>query len=176
MKKKGTDSNSKMHPVENIVNFISKTTGLKCAYDDSNNMTIYQCADGKRLNFKATDVEEVLNRKDSKSEAFIQINFYNDKKVILTDKFIGFKPFPIPSLDMVKIPKVVTTPDLLNFIEVIEDSMYELDITAYEVRDIKRYFDAVLMGAERVGFDVLSERVWIERLFHSHPALVSQVS
>lgn len=173
MKKNNT---GKINSMENIIQFINKTKGLKCSYDDSDDMTIYQCIDGKNFNFKRTDVEEVLNRKDSKREAFIQINFYGDKKIILTDKFIGFKPFPVPELDMTKLPKVVTTPDLLNFIEVIEDSMYELDITAIEVKDIKKYFESVLIGAEKVGFDVLSERVWVERLFQNHPVMMSQVS
>jgi len=95
---------------------------------------------------------------------------------MLTDRFIGFKPFRIPNLDMTKLPKVVTTPDLLNFIEIIEDSMYEIDVTASEIRDIRKYFESVLLGAEKVGFDLICERVWIERLFHNHPALVSQVS
>lgn len=167
---------SQTSSLESIIKFISQTKGLTVSYDESNNITICQKIDEKKLHFKSTDVEEVLKRKDSKGEAFIQINFYRDKKIILTDKFIGFKPFPISGLDMAKLPKVVTTPDLLNFIEIIEDSMYELDITSFEVRDIKKYFDAVLIGAEKIGFDVLSERVWIERLFQSHPALVSQVS
>lgn len=171
-----SDNDLKLNPVENIIQFIGKTKGLKCSFDDSNEMVIYQCVDGKKLHFKSTDVEEVLNRKDTKNEAFVQVNFHGDKKIILTDKFIGFKPFPVSELDMTKLPKVVTTPDLLNFIEVIEDSMYELDITAIEVKDIKRYFESVLLGAEKVGFDILSERVWIERLFQSHPALVSQIS
>ena len=162
--------------IQQVSSFISSTKGLKLSWDNEDTVSIFQKADGKHLTFKCTDIEEVLNRKDSKNEKFIQINFFGDKKVILTDRFIGFKPFKVPNLDMTKLPKVVTTPDLLNFIEIIEDSMYEIDVTASEIRDIRKYFESVLLGAEKVGFDLICERVWIERLFHHHPALVSQVS
>ncbi|MDE0151235.1 MAG: hypothetical protein OXK80_01900 [Bdellovibrionales bacterium] len=162
--------------IDQISTFISTTKGLKLSWDNENTVSIFQNVDGKHLTFKYTDIEEVLQRKDSKSESFIQINFFGDKKIILTDRFIGFKPFKIQNLDMTKLPKVVTTPDLLNFIEIIEDSMYEIDVTASEIRDIRKYFESVLLGAEKVGFDLVCERVWIERLFHNHPALVSQVS
>ena len=165
---------SKTH-TQIIQSFIQSTKGLKFSIlDDS--LTVLQTIDGKHLSFKKTDISEILIRKDSKSQSFVQINFFGDKKIILTDRFIGFKPFRIPDLDMQKLPKVVTTPDLLNFIEIIEDSMYELDVTAIEVQDIRRYFESVLLGAEKVGFELLNERIWIERLFFNHPALVSQVS
>ena len=160
---------------EAIQSFVQKTGGLKFSTKEDV-ITILQTVDSKNLSFKNTDISEILKRKDSKSQPFIQINFFGDKKIILTDRFIGFKPFKIPDLDMQKLPKVVTTPDLLNFIEIIEDSMYELDVTATEIRDIRKYFESVLLGAEKVGFELLNERVWIERLFFNHPALVSQVS
>ncbi len=158
-----------------IQSFVEGTVGLKFSIEEDK-ITILQSIDGKYLSFKNTDISEILSRKDSKNQPFIQINFFGDKKIILTDRFIGFKPFKIPGLDMHKLPKVVTTPDLLNFIEIIEDSMYELDVTAIEVQDIRKYFEAVLLGAEKVGFELLNERIWIERLFFNHPALVSQVS
>ena len=164
-------------PVEAIVQYVeNRAEGLKLFWDHSEDMTVHQSIDGKHLSFKTTDIEEVLNRKDSKGEVFIQINFYGDKKIILTNKFIGFKPFLVPGLDMTKLPKVVTTPDLLNFIEIIEDSMYEIDVSALEVQDIKKYFESVLLGAEKVGFDLMCERVCIERLFQNHPALDRQLT
>ena len=158
--------------IQIIKNFITKSKGLKLSIDEKGNMTIFQCIDAKKLEFRFKDVEDVLKRSDSKNEPFIQINFYGDKKIILTDQFIGFKPFAIADLDMTKLPKVVTTPDLLNFIEVIEDSMYDLDISSTEVLDIRRYFESILLGAEKVGFDLICERVCIERLFQIHPALI----
>ena len=164
------------HLISSIESFVSQAKGLRFSWDDCEMVSIFQNVDGKHLTFKTTDIEEVLKRKDSKGDAFIQVNFYGDKKIILTDRFIGFKPFQVPNLDMSKLPKVVTTPDLLNFIEIIEDSMYEIDVTAIEVQDIRSYFESVLLGAEKVGFDLICERVWIERLFHNHPAIVSQVS
>ena len=171
MKKKHQFSD---HHSADIVQFVNQAEGLNLITEKD--IGICQLIDGKCLYFKSGDVEEVLTRKDSKGEPFIQINFYGDKKIILTDRFIGFKPFPVQGLDMTKLPKVVTTPDLLNFIEVIEDSMYEMDVTALEVRDIKRYFEAVLLGAEKVGFDLIYERIWVERLFLSHPAIAGQVA
>ena len=175
LKKKQSSSICAENPVETIQQFVEHSKGLKLSMNSSNDeFTVYQHIDGKYLTFRCKDVEEVLKRKDAKKEPFIQINFYGDKKIILTDKFIGFKPFSIPDLDMAKLPKVVTTPDLLNFIEIIEDSMYEMDVSSVEVLDIRRYFESVLLGAEKVGFDLICERVCIEQLFQSHPALVSQ--
>ena len=169
--------NSPAIDAETIIQFVQTAKGFKLYYNNADNeISIYQNVDGKSLTFSLSDVEQVLQRKDSKGESFIQINFYGNKKIILTDRFIGFKPYPVKNLDMTKLPKVVTTPDLLNFIEVIEDSMYEMDVTAIEVRDIRKYFESVLLGAEKVGFDLICERVWIERLFNSHPALVSYAS
>ena len=165
---------SKKH-IQTIQKFIEQVAGLEFSATEGK-VTIIQSIDGKHLSFKDTDISEILARKDSKGQPFIQINFFGDKKIILTDRFIGFKPFRIPDLDMQKLPKVVTTPDLLNFIEIIEDSMYELDVTAIEVQNIQKYFESVLLGAEKVGFELLNERIWIERLFFNHPALVSQVS
>lgn len=164
------------HYADTIIQFVKKAKGLNFYRDKIKEIGICQLIDGKCLNFKESDVEEVLHRKDSKGESFIQVNFYGDKKIILTDRFIGFKPFPVQGLDMTKLPKVVTTPDLLNFIEVIEDSMYEMDVSAMEVRDIRRYFEAVLLGAEKIGFHLIYERIWVERLFLNHPAIVSQVA
>ena len=162
---------------ETIIQFVQTAKGFKLYFNNAGEeISIYQNVDGKSLTFKLSDVEQILKRKDSKGDPFIQINFYGNKKIILTDRFIGFKPHPVKNLDMTKLPKVVTTPDLLNFIEVIEDSMYEMDVTAIEVRDIRKYFESVLLGAEKVGFDLICERVWIERLFNSHPALVSYAS
>ena len=171
MNKKKLDYSN--NPIEAIQGFVSQSQGLKLSLNSENDeMTVYQCVDGKFLTFRVKDVEEVLHRKDAKKEHFIQVNFYGDKKIILTEKFIGFKPFPVPDLDMTKLPKVVTTPDLLNFIEIIEDSMYEMDVSSIEVLDIRRYFESVLLGAEKVGFDLICERVCIERLFQNHPALI----
>jgi len=50
--------------------------------------------------------------------------------------------------------------------------MYDLDISSTEVLDIRRYFESILLGAEKVGFDLICERVCIERLFQIHPALI----
>ena len=173
MKNKADSNNS---PIDTLIQFIKESQGLKFFQEKPGEIGICQKIDGKCLQFLKKDVEEVLNRKDSKGDGFIQINFFGDKKIILTDRFIGFKPFKVADLDMTKLPKVVTTPDLLNFIEVIEDSMYEMDVTAQEVMDIRRYFEAVLRGAEKAGFELIHERIWVERLFINHPAIVSQAA
>jgi hypothetical protein len=67
-------------------------------------------------------------------------------------------------LDLSKLPKVVTTPDLLSVVEAIEDSMASPPAPGDELDLLKRVFDSVLRGAEAVGFDITPERLWLQSL------------
>lgn len=152
--------------VKSIVNFVSQSRGLRFLESGTDELIISQSIDGKYLTVNTNTITEVLPRKDSKKDLFLQVNFSDGKKVILTDNLIGFKPATYSDLDMNRLPKVVTTPDLISFIEVLEDSLYDTEVSMDEIKDVKQYFESVLMGAEAIGFNLICERVWIARLLN----------
>ena len=80
---------------------------------------------------------------------------------------MGFKPLETSGLDMGKIPKVVTTPDLISVFEAIEDSMSSDATPDHEVEILKKVFLAILQGGELAGFNLEFERRWMTRLVPS---------
>jgi hypothetical protein len=149
-----------------ICEFVGKSSGLASKLDDVI-LEIFQRADGKTMAFDVSELDEVIARVDADGKDFLQINFQNGKKILLTDNLIGFKPLPAIGLDMSKLPKVVTTPDLISVVDAIEDSMLSGTGATEEVDILKKVFDSVLRGAEAVGFDLTSERVWLHNLSRS---------
>lgn len=155
-----TEHNSK---TEQIRQFVDKSTGLASHLDDVI-LEIFQRADGKTMAFDVSELDEVISRVDADGKNFLQVNFQNGKKILLTDNLIGFKPLPSIGLDMSKLPKVVTTPDLISVVDAIEDAMLMGPASAEEADILKKVFDSVLRGAEAVGFDLTSERLWLHNL------------
>ena len=159
----GPDQNEKQEQVLQINEFVAKSSGLRSRLTPANSVQISQSADGKAIAFAVADLEEVIHRIDSDGQVFLQINFNNGKKILLTQNLIGFKPAPSRGLDLSKLPKVVTTPDLLSVVEAIEDSM-AAPAQKDEIDVLKKVFDSVLRGAEAVGFDTTPERMWMQGL------------
>ena len=164
MKEQKQNSTSPL--VQSIVDFVSQCRGLILLESGTGELAICQRVDGKSLILKTKNIKDVLSRVDTKKENFLQVNFLDGKKVILTDSLIGFKPANYSDLDMNRLPKVVTTPDLISFIEVLEDSLYDTEVSMDEIEDVRQYFDSVLMGAEAIGFNLICERIWITRLLN----------
>lgn len=153
-----------MKPGQLISRFVKSSQGLKLAEEAATtevSFTIQQTADGKSISFKETAVEEVLERHDSDGRSFLQVNFIDGKKVLLTDRLIGFKPVALKGLDLRRLPKVVTTPDLVSVVEAIEDSLNHDQPKLEEVEVLRRVFDSVYRGAEDVGFDLSAEKTWL---------------
>lgn len=148
-----------------IVDFVRKSSGLKSVELASEEVVIHQQVDGKKLSFQFSQVEEVLQRQDGEGKSFLQVNFVSGKKILITDNLIGFKPASCHGLDMGKLPKVVTTPDLLSVVEAIEDTISSDGSSSEELEVLKRVFESVLRGAESVGFDLTPERVWLHQFF-----------
>ena len=132
--------------------------------DFDNRITLFQEHDKKTLSFYEEDLEKILNRKDTKGEDFLQLNFKDEKKIILTKEFIGFSPALCVGMSSNQLPKVVTTADLLNVIDAIESSVYGTEQYQESLRDVRLFFESIASGAEAVGFDLSSERLWVERL------------
>jgi hypothetical protein len=149
---------------EQILRFVESSPGLKSVEQSSEKIQIYQEVDGKTIIFSSLEVEEVIPRVDGEGQAFLQINFHSGKKILITESLIGFKPAESVGLDMSKLPKVVTTPDLISVVEAIEEAMHTSSTPSEELDILRQVFDAVLRGAETVGFDLKSERIWLQQL------------
>lgn len=159
-------------PVRSLVDFVSQCHGLSFLESSNGELTICQRMDGKHLTFKINDIEKVLCRLDVQNKAFLQVNFMDDRKMLLTDDLIGFKPVVSSKLDADRLPKVVTTPDLISFIDILENSLSNgSTVMAEDLEDVRQYFDSVLLGAEAIGFNLMCERMWIERLFSYRPTI-----
>ena len=158
------DPISKNDQALQIRDFVSKSSGLRSKGAEQDQIHIAQNTDGKAIRFNVADLEEVVPRIDSDGHVFLQVNFLSGKKILLTQNLIGFKPVPSRGLDLSKLPKVVTTPDLLSVVEAIEDTISATPGEAGELEILKRVFDSVLKGAEAVGFDITPERVWLQSL------------
>jgi hypothetical protein len=150
--------------LDEVLHFVEASTGLSSRVSDDGQVEIVQSVDGKSFNFRFQTLEEVLPRTDAEGKNFIQINFESGIKVLFTDTLVGFKPRETIGLDMAKIPRVVTTPDLLSVFEAIEESLSSDGTPDTEVEILKRVFQAILAGGEMAGFDLTFERRWLARL------------
>ena len=146
---------------EAIFDFISESEGLSPEKESEKKINIKQSVDGKFIELDFTLIDSVLKRVDSSGKAFLQINFQDSNKLLLTNKLIGFKPVPCGGLDMSKLPKVVTTPDLISVFEAIEETISFDQVSQIEVSVLKKVFQSVLKGGEAVGFDLDIEKTWL---------------
>lgn len=152
--------------LDSILNFIERSQGLRSVGTDDGELKIVQTVDEKVFSFKLSQVSEVLHRQDSESRLFLQVNFQNSNKILLTENLVGFKPNQTFGLDMTKLPKVVTTPDLISVYEAIEDAMGSEHID-HEIEILKKVYLSIIDGGEKVGFDLKTERFWLNRLMGS---------
>lgn len=149
---------------DSILNYVDSSKGLKARTLDNGRIAITQNVDAKVFTFQPHDVTDVLQRSDSDGKPFLQVNFKSNVKVLLTDNLVGFKPTEIIGLDMSRIPKVVTTPDLKSVFEAVEESLGADSGLDHESEILKRVLQAILTGAEKAGFDLPEERAWFNRL------------
>lgn len=146
---------------DDIKNFVeSDQSGLQLIGTETEKM-IVQSADGKKLKLNIQNIEEVLRRTDSDGNPFLQVNFIDGNKVLLTKHLVGFKPSSSYGLDDQRLPKVVTTPDLLSIIDVVADGD---DFDAQEFDVLRRVYLSILDGGEAVGFDLSRERQWLAQM------------
>lgn len=147
--------------VNTIINFIETAQFKNYVFDESH-IILVQSEDQKRIKFNFNDIEKVLERVDYDGSLFLQINFYNKTKILITKALVGFKPLEIVGFDSTKIPKVVTTVDLSSVKKAIED-LYEVEEsyqTATEIDVLKKVYQSIMLGAEGVGFEIKAEKHW----------------
>lgn len=149
--------------VEKIVHFVEETSGLKIDWCNEFAISIKQLSDGKSLSIRIRDLRDVILREDSQQRDFIQVDFINGFKVLLTQVLIGFKPYPINDLDMKEVPRVVTTSDLYRVFQAMEEAI-SLDTNISEIEILAQIFRSILKGGEVVGFDLQREKSWFYRL------------
>jgi hypothetical protein len=156
-----------------IEDFVSKCSGLTLIERNNGDFAISQRGDAKKIKIKKTDLVDVLVRKDGEGKEFVQVNLASGRRMLLTDQLVGFKPFNSADLESAKLPKVVTTLDLLSVFEAIEESVSSHTSVGHEDSEtLKRVFNAILLGGEDIGFDLSTERSWLKRL----PTITSKTS
>lgn len=149
-----------------ILNYVDSSRGLTFTMEENDHMRIAQKVDGKEIEFDFIEINEVLRRSDSEGKPFLQLNFKSGMKVLVTDQLIGFKPFEVLGLDMSRLPKVVTTPDLQSVREAFEEAL-GTETSDQEVEVLRKVYQSILTGAERAGFELPFERAFSARLLSS---------
>tara|TARA_B100001248_G_scaffold178013_1_gene135248 strand:- start:1123 stop:1803 length:681 start_codon:yes stop_codon:yes gene_type:complete len=139
--------------------FSNCTEGLEISA--GSRVKIKQKDDGKGVNLAFEELHEVLVRRDQDNRVFLQVNLANGTKLLLTNNWIGFKPY-LEEEVLEKVPAVVTTPDIVSVFEALEESK-RLGL-ADEAKTLRKIYMAIIMGGEQVGFDMMEERLWIQRL------------
>jgi DNA-directed RNA polymerase beta' subunit len=150
--------------VAQIKNFVCDTDGLKII--DSvltDYLVIEQKLDKKRITLNCFDLEEVMVRNDEAGKQFLQVNFSSGKKILITETLVGFRPLSLYGLEMEKLPKVVTTPDIQSVFEAIQEALQSND-EQEELDVLRKVYDSVLCGGESVGFDLKEERKVFARI------------
>lgn len=146
---------------EVIISFVAQAEGLETKYD-TQQMEILQTIDRKKLAFKFDQIEEVMIRDDAQEKPFLQLNFVSGDKILITDELIGFKPIPFQGFDIHKLPKVVTTSDLISVFEAAEEALSAGKDEEVDV--LRQVFNSILVGGELVGFDLKNEKSWFANL------------
>jgi len=170
--KKAKEKGSFKDAVVEIKKFIESSNGLSVV--DSvltDYLVIEQKLDSKRITLNTFDLEEVMPRTDDAGKSFLQVNFSSGKKILITESLIGFRPLCLYGLDMEKLPKVVTTPDIQSVFEAIQESLQSND-EQEELDVLRKVYDSVICGGESVGFDLKEERKVLARI----PARIHQAS
>ena len=146
---------------QTTLEYAAKSSGLRAHVVSQDEIRLVQTMDQKALTIDFNHVEEVLTRFDSEQKMFLQINFTSGKKIILTENLIGFKPVASAGLDSSKLPKVVTTSDLMSVFEALEESLIAANEDAREIDTLKQIFSSIVTGAESVGILCPNERDWL---------------
>lgn len=157
------DMSAAENSLNKITSYLENCSGLEHELSGSNSIQIRQKVDGKEILLDGGRVEDVLQRIDADGKEFIQVNFFSGAKILLTQQLVGFKPLVGAGLDIEKLPNVVTTPDLFSVFEAIQEALSE-ETEDDDVEILKRVFEAVVLGGESIGFDLSTEKTWLQRL------------
>lgn len=172
-----TATTKQLELLQSILEFALRSPDLEVEQSALDQVRIRQKIDGHMLLIRASRLQDILMRSDSDGRSFVQVNFQDGLKILITERLIGFKPAVrkagpstgqgAPTANS-KLPRVVTTPDLLSVLEAMEDAAESADRDLTVLREL---FDSIVRGAERAGFDVEKEKTWLLPYMNSCPGL-----
>lgn len=169
-----TATTKQLELLQSILDFMGNARDLEADQSSPDQIRIRQRIDGHTIHIRAARLQDVLMRADADGRSFVQVNFQDGLKILITERLIGFKPVarksaPQPNTAAAsKLPRVVTTPDLVSVLEAMEDAADSADRDLSVLREL---FDSILRGAERAGFDVQKEKAWLLPYMNACPGL-----
>lgn len=135
-----------------LLSFINKAAGLRLKQQSHNYITIEQLEDKSFLKIFFHHISYISFSKETSNKNYIQLNFTNNTKCILTNNLIGFAPIKSLLLEKSSLPEVVSSMDLLNIIEAFEANLRN----SGEPEDflfLSQVYHAVLNGGKKIGIE-----------------------
>lgn len=172
MKKINTETTSQH--INDVINYLETQTHFVFKFTETS-LELTQKEDLKKIVINFDQIEKVLNRQDVDDSKFLQINFAGGIKILITKTLVGFKPNQLIGFDLTKIPRVVTTIDLVSVAKAIEDlfDSEETYETKTEIEILKKVYQSILFGAEGVGFKMQTEKEWLMSIMLNQPAVAA---
>lgn len=170
MKKINTETTSQH--INDVVNYLESQTQFIFKFDE-HVLELTQKEDLKKITIDFEQIEKVLVRQDIDGSKFLQINFAHGTKILITKTLVGFKPNQLIGFDLTRIPRVVTTIDLVSVAKAIED-LFDSEESAEskaEIEILKKVYQSILYGAEGVGFKMQAEKTWLSAILPNPSAL-----
>lgn len=170
MKKINSETTSQH--INDVVNYLESQTHFVFKFDEQL-LELTQKEDLKKITIDFEQIEKVLVRQDIDGSKFLQINFAHGSKILITRTLVGFKPNQLIGFDLTRIPRVVTTIDLVSVAKAIED-LFDSEETAEsraEIEILKKVYQSILYGAEGVGFKMQAEKTWLTSILLNHSAM-----
>jgi hypothetical protein len=160
--------------INDVINYLETHTQFIFKFTEVE-LELTQKEDMKKIVIDFEQIEKVLTRQDVDDSKFLQINFTNGTKILITKSLVGFKPNQLVGFDLTKIPRVVTTIDLQSVSKAIEDLFDSEDTyeTQTEIEILKKVYQSILYGAENVGFKMQAEKTWLTSVVLNHSAIVA---
>ena len=160
--------------INDVFDFLENQSQFSFKFDEEI-LELTQTEDSKKIHISLNAVEKVLVRQDVDGSRFLQINLSSGFKILITKTLVGFKPNELIGFDLSRIPRVVTTIDLLSVAKAIED-LFESEETSEsqaEIEVLKKVYQSILFGAESVGFKMQAEKKWLTSILLNHSAAVA---
>ena len=160
LKKINTETTSQH--INDVINYLESQTHFVFKFDEKV-LELTQKEDMKKISIDFEQIEKVLMRQDVDGTNFLQINFSHGAKILITKSLVGFKPNQLVGFDLTRIPRVVTTIDLVSVSKAIEDlfDSEETSESKVEVEILKKVYQSILYGAEGIGFKMQAEKLWL---------------
>jgi hypothetical protein len=170
LKKINTETTSQH--INDVVNYLESQTHFIFNFNEKI-LELTQKEDLKKISIDFEQIEKVLIRQDVDGSKFLQINFAQGTKILITKSLVGFKPNQLIGFDLTRIPRVVTTIDLVSVSKAIED-LFDSEETAEssaEIEILKKVYQSILYGAEGVGFKLQAEKTWLSSILLNQSAV-----